>query len=59
MDLDLDLSEWQELTLGKGFLGGGGGGEAAKPWPICHTCRKGLGDKYPQVRPGLELLRRY
>lgn len=45
--MDLDLSKWQELTLGKGFLGGGGGGggEAAKCWPVCHTCRKELGDK--------------
>lgn len=37
----------------------GGGGEVAKSWPVCHTCRKELGDKYPQVRPVLELLRRY
>lgn len=56
--MDLDLSKWQELTLGKGFLGGGGG-KAAKSWPVYHTCRKELGDKYPQVRPVLKLLRRY
>lgn len=29
--MDLDLSKWQELTLGKGFLGGGG--EVVKSWP--------------------------
>lgn len=51
--MDLDLSKWQELILGKGFLGGGG--EVAKSWPVCHSCRKELGDKYPQVRPVLEL----